>query len=114
VSSFFSKIILHLRSQIPKLLKYHKHIELIRKFFNEPSLIQYIVIPVSSFELEVHQNRIGFVNKTSKNVASSIRIKFEEYGTFLGESCSQIMTALSKMSLLPRQENVWKQRQSGK
>ena len=113
VSSFFSKIILHLRSQIPKLLKYHKHIELIRKFFNEPSLIQYMVIPVSSFELEVHRNRTQFVNKTSKTILSSIRIKFEEYGNFLGESCSQIMIALSTQ---PQQihENVWKQRQTGK
>jgi len=119
VSSFFTMIVLHLRSQIPKLLKYHKHIDLIRKFFNEPSLTQYMVIPVSSFELEVHQNRTRFVNKTSKTVASSIRTKFDEYGTFLGDSCSQIMSALSKMSVQApapalveqKLENVWTQRQ---
>ena len=111
VSSFFRMIVLHLRSQIPSLLKYHKHIEFIRKFFNDPSLIQYMVIPVNSFELEIHQNRTRFVSKASKTVASSIRTKFEEYGAFLGESCSQIATALSKMNILPKPENVWKQRQ---
>lgn len=113
VSSFFTMIVLHLRSQIPKLLKYHKHIELIRKFFNEPSLIQYMVVPVSSFELEVHQNRTRFISKTSKTDSSYIRTKFEEYGTFLGDSCSQIISALSKMSVQAQQklENVWTQRQ---
>ena len=119
VSSFFTIIVLHLRSQIPKLLKYHKHIELIRKFFNEPSLIQYMVVPVNSFELEVHQNRTRFVSKTSKTVASSIRTKFDEYGAFLGDSCSQIISALSKMRVQTpapaiveqKLENVWTQRQ---
>ena len=113
VSSFFTMIVLHLRSQIPKLLKYHKHIELIRKFFNEPSLTQYMVVPVSSFELEVHQNRTRFISKTSKKDSSYIRTKFEEYGTFLGDSCSQIISALSKMSVQAQQkpENVWTQRQ---
>jgi hypothetical protein len=119
VSSFFTKIVLHLRSQIPKLLKYHKHIELIRKFFNEPSLIQYMVIPVSCFELEVHQNRTRFISKTSKKDSSYIRTKFEEYGTFLEDSCSQIASALSKMRVQvqaqpqpqQKQENAWTQRQ---
>ena len=121
VSSFFTMIIIHLRSQIPKLLKYHKHIELIRKFFNEPSLTQYMVIPVNSFELEVHQNRTRFISKTSKTDSSYIRTKFEEYGTFLGDSCSQIISALSKMrvqapapapALIEQKlENVWTQRQ---
>jgi hypothetical protein len=117
VSSFFTIVVLNLRSQIPKLLKYHKHIELIRKFFNEPSLIQYMVVPINSFELEVHQNRTRFVSKTSKTVASSIRTKFDEYGAFLGDSCSQIATALSKMRVQVQaqpqliHENVWTQRQ---
>jgi hypothetical protein len=121
VSSFFTMIVLHLRSQIPKLLKYHKHIELIRKFFNEQSLTQYMVIPVNSFELEVHQNRTRFISKTSKKDSSYIRTKFEEYGTFLGDSCSQIASALSKMSVQTQApapalieqklENVWTQRQ---
>lgn len=115
ISSFFYSIVFHLRTQIPKLLKYHKHIDLIRKFFNEPSLIQYMVVPASSFELEVHKSRVCYISKSSKSVSSSIRAKFEEYGTFLGDSCSQIATALSKMSVqAPAQrkpENVWTQRQ---
>jgi hypothetical protein len=119
ISSFFYSIMFHLRTQIPKLLKYHKHIDLIKKFFNEPSLIQYMVIPVSSFELEVHKSRVSFISKSSKGVSSSIRAKFEEYGAFLGDSCSQIATALSKMSIqaqapAPAQlkpDNVWTQRQ---
>lgn len=115
ISSFFYSIVFHLRTQIPKLLKYHKHIDLIRKFFNEPSLIQYMVIPASSFELEVHKSRVCYISKSSKSVSSSIRAKFEEYGAFLGDSCSQIATALSKMSVqAPAQqkpENVWTQRQ---
>ena len=119
ISSFFYSIVFHLRTQIPKLLKYHKHIDLIKKFFNEPSLIQYMVIPVSSFELEVHKSRVSFISKSSKAVSSSIRAKFEEYGAFLGDSCSQIATALSKMSIqaqapAPAQlkpDNVWTQRQ---
>ena len=121
VSSFFYSIVFHLRTQIPKLLKYHKHIDLIRKFFNNPSLIQYMVIPVIGFELEIHKSRVGFISKSSKTVSSSIRQKFEEYGAFLGDSCSQIATALSKMSVqappqppAPTQskpENVWTQRQ---
>lgn len=115
ISSFFYSIVFHLRTQIPKLLKYHKHIDLIRKFFNEPSLIQYMVVPASSFELEVHKSRVCYISKSSKSVSSSIRAKFEEYGAFLGDSCSQIATALSKMSVqAPAQqkpENVWTQRQ---
>jgi hypothetical protein len=121
VSSFFYSIVFHLRTQIPTLLKYHKHIDLIRKFFNNPSLIQYMVIPVIGFELEVHKSRVGFISKSSKGVSSSIRQKFEEYGAFLGDSCSQIATALSKMSVQapapapaptqPKPENVWTQRQ---
>lgn len=117
ISSFFYSIVFHLRTQIPKLLKYHKHIDLIRKFFNEPSLIQYMVVPASSFELEVHKSRVCFISKSSKGVSSSIRAKFEEYGAFLGDSCSQIATALSKMSVQapapaqPKPENVWTQRQ---
>ena len=119
ISSFFYSIVFHLLTQIPKLLKYHKHIDLIKKFFNEPSLIQYMVIPVSSFELEVHKSRVSFISKSSKGVSSSIRAKFEEYGAFLGDSCSQIATALSKMSIqaqapAPAQlkpDNVWTQRQ---
>lgn len=119
VSSFFYSIVFHLRTQIPTLLKYHKHIDLIRKFFNNPSLIQYMVIPVSGFELEVHKSRVSFISKSSKGVSSSIRAKFEEYGAFLSDSCSQIATALSKMSVQapapaptqPKSENVWTQRQ---
>lgn len=117
ISSFFYSIVFHLQTQIPKLLKYHKHIDLIRKFFNEPSLIQYMVVPASSFELEVHKSRVCFISKSSKGVSSSIRAKFEEYGAFLGDSCSQIATALSKMSVQapapaqPKPENVWTQRQ---
>ena len=119
ISSFFYSIVFHLRTQIPKLLKYHKHIDLIRKFFNEPSLIQYMVVPASSFELEVHKSRVCYISKSSKGVSSSIRAKFEEYGAFLGDSCSQIATALSKMSVQapapvpaqPKPENVWTQRQ---
>ena len=121
ISSFFYSIVFHLRTQIPKLLKYHKHIDLIRKFFNEPSLIQYMVVPVIGFELEVHKSRVCFISKSSKAVSSSIRAKFEEYGAFLGDSCSQIATALSKMSVQapspapapaqPKPENVWTQRQ---
>ena len=119
ISSFFYSIVFHLRTQIPKLLKYHKHIDLIKKFFNEPSLIQYITVPVSNFELEVHKSRVSFISKSSKGVSSSIRAKFEEYGAFLGDSCSQIATALSKMSIqaqapAPAQlkpDNVWTQRQ---
>ncbi len=121
ISSFFYSIVFHLRTQIPKLLKYHKHIDLIRKFFNEPSLIQYMVVPVIGFELEVHKSRVCFISKSSKAVSSSIRAKFEEYGAFLGDSCSQIATALSKMSVQapspapapaqPKLENVWTQRQ---
>ena len=119
ISSFFYSIVFHILTQIPKLLKYHKHIDLIKKFFNEPSLIQYMVIPVSSFELEVHKSRVSFISKSSKGVSSSIRAKFEEYGAFLGDSCSQIATALSKMSIqaqapAPAQlkpDNVWTQRQ---
>lgn len=121
ITSFFYSIVFHLRTQIPKLLKYHKHIELIHKFFNEPSLIQHMVIPVSAFNLEVHKSRLSFINKSSKGVSSSIRKNLEEYGAFLGDSCSQIATALSKMSiqvLAPasapvqqKPENVWTQRQ---
>ena len=117
VSSFFYSIVFHLRTQIPTLLKYHKHIDLIRKFFNNPSLIQYMVIPVSGFELEVHKSRVSFISKSSKGVSSSIRKNLEEYGAFLGDSCSQIATALSKMSVQapapakPKSENVWTQRQ---
>ena len=123
ISSFFYSIVFHLRTQIPKLLKYHKHIDLIRKFFNDPSLIQYMVVPTSSFELEVHKSRVSYISKSSKAVSSSIRAKFEEYGAFLGDSCSQIATALSKMSVqapapVPapahveqKLENVWTQRQ---
>lgn len=119
ISSFFYSIVFHLRTQIPKLLKYHKHIDLIRKFFNEPSLIQYMVVPASSFELEVHKSRVCYISKSSKGVSSSIRAKFEEYGAFLGDSCLQIATALSKMSVQapapvpaqPKPENVWTQRQ---
>jgi hypothetical protein len=78
-----------------------------------------MVIPVSSFELEVHKSRVSFIRKSSKGVSSSIRAKFEEYGAFLGDSCSQIATALSKMSIqaqapAPAQlkpDNVWTQRQ---
>jgi uncharacterized coiled-coil protein SlyX len=119
ITSFFYSIVFHLRTQIPKLLKYHKHIELIRKFFNEPSLIQHMVIPVSAFNLEVHKSRLSFISKSSKAVSSSIRKNLEEYGAFLGDSCSQIATALSKMSIQaqapapaqPKPENVWTQRQ---
>ena len=121
ITSFFYSIVFHLRTQIPKLLKYHKHIELIRKFFNEPSLIQHMVIPVSAFNLEVHKSRLCFISKSSKGVSSSIRKNLEEYGAFLGDSCSQIATALSKMSVQaqvpspspvqPKPENVWTQRQ---
>ena len=117
ISSFFYSIVFHLRTQIPKLLKYHKHIDLIHKFFNEPSLIQYMVVPVIGFELDVHKSRVSFISKSSKGVSSSIRAKFEEYGAFLGDSCSQIATALSKMSVQapapaqPKPENVWTQRQ---
>jgi hypothetical protein len=121
ISSFFYSILFHLQTQIPKLIKYHKHIDLIRKFFNEPSLIQYMVVPVSGFELEAHKSRVCFISKSSKGVSSSIRKKFEEYGAFLGDSCSQIATALSKMSVQVQApaptpveqkiENVWTQRQ---
>jgi hypothetical protein len=117
ISSFFYSIVSHLQTQIPKLLKYHKHIEMVHKFFNEPSLIQYMVILVNRFKLEVHQSRVCFIRKSSKTVASSIRKKFEEYGAFLGDSCSQIETALSKMSIQARAqaqekpENVWTKRQ---
>jgi len=117
ISSFFYSIVSYLQMQISKLLKYHKHIDLIRKFFNEPSLTQYMVIPVNSFNLEVHQNRVCFISKSSKTVACSIRQKFEEYGAFLGDSCSQIADALSKMSIQTqaqaqqKSENVWTQRQ---
>jgi len=119
ISSFFYSILFHLRTQIPKLIKYHKHIELIRKFFNEPSLIQHMVVPVIGFELEAHKSRVCFISKSSKAVSSSIRAKFEEYGDFLGDSCSQIATALSKMSVqapapAPAQlkpENAWTKRQ---
>ena len=123
ISSFFYSILSHLRSQIPKLIKYHKHIDLIRKFFNEPTLIQHMMVPVSMFELEAHKSRVCFISKSSKAVSSSIRTKFEEYGAFLGDSCSQIATALSKMSIqtpapapapAPAQQkpdNVWTQRQ---
>ena len=119
ITSFFYSIVFHLRTQIPKLLKYHKHIELIRKFFNEPSLIQHMVIPVSAFNLEVHKSRLSFISKSSKNVSSSIIKNLEEYGVFLGDSCSQIATALSKMSIQaqapdpvqPKPENIWTQRQ---
>jgi hypothetical protein len=119
ISSFFYSIVSHLQTQIPKLLKYHKHIEMVHKFFNEQSLIQYMVIPLNRFKLEVHQSRVCFISKSSKTVASSIRKKFEEYGAFLGDSCSQIETALSKMSVQARvqtqaqekPENVWTKRQ---
>jgi len=117
ISSFFYSIMSHLRTQIPKLIKYHKHIDLIRKFFNEPSLIQYMVVPVNSFNLEVHKSRLCFISKSSKTVSSSIRQKLEEYGAFLGDSCSQIATALSKISIQepapaqPKPDNVWTQRQ---
>ena len=117
ISSFFYSIVSHLQTQIPKLLKYHKHIEMVHKFFNEPSLIQYMVIPVNRFKLEVHKSRVCFISKSSKIVSSSIRQKFEEYGAFLGDSCSQIATALSKMSVQTqaqaqqKPENVWTQRQ---
>jgi hypothetical protein len=119
ITSFFYSIVFHLRTQIPKLLKYHKHIELIRKFFNEPSLIQHMVIPVSAFNLEVHKSRLCFISKSSKGVSSSIRKNLEEYGAFLGDSCSQIASALSKMSVQAKApapvqqkpENVWTQRQ---
>lgn len=119
ITSFFYSIVFHLRTQIPKLLKYHKHIDLIRKFFNEPSLIQCMVIPVIGFELEVHKSRVCFISKSSKAVSSSIRKNLEEYGAFLGDSCSQIATALSKMSVQAQApapieqklENVWTQRQ---
>jgi len=117
ITSFFYSIVFHLRTQIPKLIKYHKHIDLIRKFFNEPCLIQHMVIPVSAFNLEVHKSRLCFISKSSKGLSSSIRAKFEEYGAFLGDSCSQIATALSKMSVQPqalvqqKPENVWTQRQ---
>jgi hypothetical protein len=123
ISSFFYSILFHLRAQIPKLIKYHKHIDLIRKFFNEPTLIQHMMVPVSMFELEAHKTRVSFISKSSKAVSSSIRAKFEEYGAFLGDSCSQIATALSKMSVkahpapAPVQqklENVWTQRQMKK
>lgn len=119
ITSFFYSILFHLRAQIPKLIKYHKHIDLIRKFFNEPSLIQYMVVPVIGFELEAHKSRVSFISKSSKGVSSSIRKKLEEYGAFLGDSCSQIATALSKMSIQAQApapieqklENVWTQRQ---
>lgn len=119
ITSFFYSIVFHLRTQIPKLLKYHKHIDLIRKFFNEPSLIRCMVIPVIGFELEVHKSRVCFISKSSKAVSSSIRKNLEEYGAFLGDSCSQIATALSKMSVQAQApapieqklENVWTQRQ---
>lgn len=119
ITSFFFSIVFHLRKQIPKLLKYQKHIDLIRKFFNNPSLIQYMVIPVSGFELEVHKSRVYFINKSSKTVSSSIRQKLEEYGAFLGDSCSQIASALSKMSVQAqvqpqsqaKPENAWTKRQ---
>jgi len=119
ITSFFYSILSHLRAQIPKLIKYHKHIDLIRKFFNEPSLIQYMVVPVIGFELEAHKSRVSFIGKSSKGVSSSIRAKFEEYGAFLGDSCSQISTALSKMSVQaqapapaqPKPDNIWTQRQ---
>ena len=117
ISSFFYSIVFYLRTQIPKLLKYQKHIDLIHKFFNEPSLIQHMVIPVSGFELEVHKSRLCFISKSSKKVSSSIRQKFEEYEAFLGDSCSQIATALSKMSVqtqeqpLAKPENAWTKRQ---
>jgi len=117
ISSFFYSIVSHLQRQIPKLLKYHKHIEMVHKFFNEPSLIQYMVIPVNRFNLEVHKSRVCFISKSSKTVACSIRQKFEEYGAFLGDSCLQIATALSKMSVQTqaqaqqKPENVWTQRQ---
>ena len=123
ISSFFYSILFHLRAQIPKLIKYHKHIDLIRKFFNEPTLIQHMMVPVSMFELEAHKTRVSFISKSSKAVSSSIRAKFEEYGAFLGDSCSQIATALSKMSVQapalapapapvqPKPDNVWTQRQ---
>jgi hypothetical protein len=80
-----------------------------------------MVIPVSAFNLEVHKSRLCFISKSSKAVSSSIRKNLEEYGAFLGDSCSQIATALSKMSIqapAPAQapvqqkpENVWTQRQ---
>ena len=119
ISSFFYSILFHLRAQIPKLIKYHKHIDLIRKFFNEPTLIQHMMVPVSIFELEAHKSRVCFISKSSKAVSSSIRAKFEEYEAFLGDSCSQIATALSKMSVQApapapvqqKPENVWTQRQ---
>lgn len=119
ITSFFYSILFHLRAQIPKLIKYHKHIDLIRKFFNEPTLIQHMVVPVSMFELEAHKSRVCFISKSSKAVSSSIRAKFEEYGAFLGDSCSQIATALSKMRVQapalapvqPKPDNVWTQRQ---
>ncbi len=119
ITSFFYSILFHLRAQIPKLIKYHKHIDLIRKFFNEPSLIQYMVVPVIGFELEAHKSRVSFISKSSKGVSSSIRAKFEEYRAFLGDSCSQIATALSKMSVQaqapapaqPKPDNIWTQRQ---
>ena len=122
ITSFFYSILFHLRAQIPKLIKYHKHIDLIRKFFNEPSLIQHMVIPVVGFELEAHKSRVCFISKSSKAVSSSIRANLEEYRAFLGDSCSQIATALSKMSVqapapAPAQqkpENVWTQRQMKK
>ncbi len=122
ITSFFYSILFHLRAQIPKLIKYHKHIDLIRKFFNEPTLIQHMVIPVIGFELEAHKSRVCFISKSSKAVSSSIRVKLEEYRDFLGDSCSQIATALSKMSVqapapAPAQqklENVWTQRQMKK
>ncbi len=115
ISSFIYSIVFYLQTQIQKLLKYHKHIDLIRKFFNEPSIIQYIVIPVSSFEFKVHQSRIQFINKSSKTVASSIRKKLEEYSAFLGDSCSQIVSILSKMNiqaqLQPKPDNILIKRQ---
>jgi hypothetical protein len=78
-----------------------------------------MVIPVIGFELEVHKSRVCFIRKSSKGVSSSIRKNLEEYGAFLGDSCSQIATALSKMSVQaqapapaqPKLENVWTQRQ---
>jgi uncharacterized coiled-coil protein SlyX len=78
-----------------------------------------MVIPVSAFNLEVHKSRLCFISKSSKAVSSSIRKNLEEYGAFLGNSCSQIATALSKMSVQAnapapvqqKPENVWTQRQ---